>query len=99
MNDRQQVLTELANSVNDSRFTITKFSTGYDLDDVDDFLDRIAAQLTAGSTLDELLATISQVTFRETRWRDGYRSDQVDSFIDQLAASIQSTDTPPAASM
>ncbi|QIM16680.1 GNAT family N-acetyltransferase [Leucobacter insecticola] len=79
----------LAEEVLNSRFAITKFKTGYSLDEVDEFLDVIVAMLKSPAAIDEVLQTLSATRFSETNWRDGYQCDQVDAFIENLMAQLR----------
>jgi len=86
-----------AQDVADKRFQPTKFREGYDQGDVDAFLDRVQAALTAaeqgrpvGLTPEEVVET----RFRPTRFRDGYDQDQVDDFLDDIVAALRPLQRP-----
>lgn len=79
---------ELAERVLNSRFTITKFRIGYSLDQVDDFLDTIVAQLRDGEPATVVLDTLASASFRQTRWLDGYDTTQVDNFLQEVSKRI-----------
>jgi DivIVA domain-containing protein len=70
-------------------FTATQFRRGYDEDEVDQFLDLIAANLTlplAARTLrpEEVLDAF----FTKTQFRRGYDEAEVDCALDQLAVEL-----------
>lgn len=84
----------LADDVVASRFTITKFKSGYDLDGVDDFLDTVTAQLREETPAEVILNTIASASFRVVKWRDGYETEQVDRFLAGLVLSLQRPQDP-----
>ncbi|MFW5420633.1 DivIVA domain-containing protein [Nocardiopsis sp. CNT-189] len=76
------------------RFATTRLTTGYNEDEVDDFLDA------AEATLDALIkrrpegvlitaSEVERVRFSTTRARPGYDPGQVDAFLDELAAEFR----------
>ncbi|WP_205881403.1 DivIVA domain-containing protein [Leucobacter coleopterorum] len=77
-----------------ARFAITKFRTGYDLNEVDDFLDTVVRQLREEPHVDAIVNTISAATFRQTKWRDGYTIEQVDGFLAELAGTLRARQDP-----
>jgi DivIVA domain-containing protein len=85
--------TVLARDVTEKRFTPTRFRDGYAMDDVDAFLERIHATLTAYEqrTAVDVLADVDVVNarFRPTRFREGYDQDEVDDFLDQVVAVLR----------
>lgn len=70
------------------RFTTTRLSGGYDMQEVDDFLDRVepvlrgtcAAGPGASITPEEVL----QLRFSSTRFGEGYAMDEVDDLLDSV---------------
>jgi len=79
--------------VREKRFSRTSFREGYDPDEVDAFLDRVATTLAAYAsgrppeaplTREHVLA----VRFRPTKFREGYDQDEVDDFLDLAAVAL-----------
>lgn len=69
----------------DVRFTPTRFRAGYDMSEVDDFLDRCDRALASGDgsvTAESVLA----MRFTSTQFREGYDMDEVDVFLDEVLA-------------
>jgi DivIVA domain-containing protein len=82
-----------AEQVLNSRFKPTRFSAGYDQDEVDNFLDRVVATLRhaesgqqAGSPLRP--NEITSARFATTKWREGYDQAQVDALLEEVVATI-----------
>ncbi|QIK62143.1 DivIVA domain-containing protein [Leucobacter viscericola] len=94
MSNPTQERTDLANKVINSRFATTKFKAGYDLNDVDDFLDTVARQLRDEPRAEVIAKTIKNAAFRQTKWRDGYNSEQVDRFLDELVKTLRTWQDP-----
>ncbi|GAA1112729.1 DivIVA domain-containing protein [Nocardiopsis composta] len=80
--------------IRNKRFATTRLTTGYNEDEVDDFLDA------AEATLDALIkrhpegvlitaSEVERVRFSTTRARPGYDPAQVDAFLDELAAEFR----------
>lgn len=81
-------------SVDDIRnktFQTVRFREGYDVDEVDDFLDEVIARLKAGNpmTATELAAR----TFQTVRFKEGYDVAEVDGFLDELAHGVTTDGT------
>ena len=76
---------EIEQLVHDVRFTLVRLRPGYDMGEVDDFLDRVAATARSGGDVRGLLAG---ARFGSTRWREGYAVDDVDGFLDRLRAAL-----------
>lgn len=91
-------------SVLNVTFRTTKLRVGYDLEDVDDFLDRVLDAIRAreaGAQPSLRAAEVAARTFRVTKFREGYDCDQVDAFLAKVVASLelaeaQSSATPLA---
>jgi DivIVA domain-containing protein len=83
----------LARDVTEKRFTPTRFRDGYAMDDVDAFLERVHATLTAyegGTAFGVLSATdVVNARFHPTKFREGYSQDEVDDFLDQVVADLR----------
>jgi DivIVA domain-containing protein len=75
-------------------FTTTKFRGGYDIEEVDDFLDRIAGTLatlegTKAATTPLLSAKdVLAQQFATVKLREGYTVKDVDDFLDRIAAQL-----------
>ncbi|MFF3065334.1 DivIVA domain-containing protein [Oerskovia sp. NPDC057915] len=91
-----------ADQVLDTKFTATKFREGYDVVQVDDYLDRVAVTLAAYESGDRpgtgLLtsAEASGVRFSATKWREGYDVTEVDDLIDGIVGTLRSYESGPA---
>jgi DivIVA domain-containing protein len=76
----------------EARFTATKFRDGYDQDEVDSLLDRVADALRpVHERRVPTPITRREVTgarFRATRWREGYDEAEVDAFLVRAADSL-----------
>ena len=74
----------LVQTITAAKFQVTKFREGYDMIEVDDFLDEIIAALRSGpgSRLSKLPDQILTKKFQVTKWREGYDMVEVDDFLD-----------------
>ena len=73
-------------------FRIRTLRSGYEPDQVDDFLDLVAAALTdvqAGQTPTMTIHDVFAVKFDTTRFQPGYHMDQVDDFLDLVADTFE----------
>ena len=86
-----------AHDVLNARFMPTKFREGYEMAEVDQFLDQIArtlGRLEAGYTSDadggRLVAPddVRNKQFVATKFRGGYDVDQVDDFLDKVQVTL-----------
>lgn len=75
-----------ADDVLQARFAATKFRPGYDQDEVDDLLDRVADALRTESDVVDL----DVVRLTQTQWREGYDIAAVDAFLDEVRVSLAS---------
>lgn len=71
----------LVRRIQDVRFTTTRIRVGYDMNGVDELLDRLVDLVEAGQ--DPRPAAIA-AGFETVRWREGYTMEQVDNFLDAL---------------
>ncbi|WP_223411407.1 DivIVA domain-containing protein [Occultella gossypii] len=83
-----------AEQVLNSQFKPTRFSAGYEQDEVDDFLDRVVATLrqaeTGQQTGNPLRSDeVTSVRFATTKLREGYDQSQVDALLDEVVATIE----------
>jgi len=83
-----------AKAVRNKQFAITRLTTGYNEDEVDDFLDHAEFTLTmlAGGRPDRATLTardVERAQFATTRARPGYDPEQVDLFLDALAEELR----------
>ena len=74
----------LAEEIERSRFTPVRLREGYDMNEVDTFLDRLCAMLRAG---EPVAATIAAARFTPVRMREGYDMDEVDRLLARASAS------------
>lgn len=84
----------------DPVFRTVRMREGYDLDDVDDFVDRVIDALDNRSGRRALTADeIESFEFKISRFRESYVMDDVDDWLDTAAAELrkqqQATRTPP----
>lgn len=78
----------LINWVQHVRFSGSRVYNGYDVRDVDAFIDRLVAGLRG--TLPALTGRdVREARFRTVRLGPGYSEDEVDRFLDQLADFIE----------
>ncbi|GAA1695488.1 hypothetical protein GCM10009745_46590 [Kribbella yunnanensis] len=72
-----------------SNFTRVRWREGYDIDEVDAFLERLAATV-EGRYVDTPVtaADIRNISFTPTRLREGYAIDEVDTFLDQAERGL-----------
>ncbi|MFF2620401.1 DivIVA domain-containing protein [Oerskovia jenensis] len=91
-----------ADQVLNTKFSATKFREGYDVEQVDLYLDRVTATLTAyeagGRPGTGLLtsAEARSVRFSATKWREGYDVTEVDDLIDGIVGTLASYEAGPA---
>ncbi|MFD6093900.1 DivIVA domain-containing protein [Oerskovia sp. NPDC060338] len=91
-----------AQQVLDTTFTATKFREGYDVEQVDIYLDDVSATLKAyeagGRPGPGLLTSVEarSVRFSPTKWREGYDVTEVDELIDAIVSTLQSYEAGPA---
>jgi DivIVA domain-containing protein len=75
-----------------ARFAVTKFREGYDQDQVDLLLDRVADALRPSHERRFPTAITRQEVqdsrFKATKFRAGYDQHHVDDFLDRAAASL-----------
>jgi DivIVA domain-containing protein len=81
-------------AVRNKQFAITRLTTGYNEDEVDDFLDNAEftlAMLSEGCPDRATLTArdVERVQFATTRARPGYDPEQVDLFLDTLAEELR----------
>jgi DivIVA domain-containing protein len=73
----------LIERIQNARFRTTRLGSGYDEEEVDDFLDKLVAMLSGGGRLDA--TELSSVRFSPTRLRPGYVKQDVDAFLLEIA--------------
>ncbi|ATG55378.1 cell division protein DivIVA [Brachybacterium ginsengisoli] len=82
----------------DVRFTPVRFAAGYEMAEVDDFLDRCEKALASGDG-SVTAETVLGARFRQTRFSEAYDTDEVDQFLDDvLAPQFRDAAAPAAAS-
>lgn len=68
-----------------ARFSLVGFRAGYDVADVDAFLDRLMALCQDSATPDDQIrSVIGEVRFRTQRMKKAYDVNQVDFFVELL---------------
>jgi DivIVA domain-containing protein len=77
---------DLIERIQNAKFRTTRFSPGYDDEEVDNFLDRLVAIL-RGSDLPDY-GEVRNVEFATTRRRPGYAMKDVDRFLREIAEAI-----------
>ena len=82
-----------------AKFQSTKFTEGYDQDEVDDFLDRVVATLRAregGAPADRPLtvADLDAQSFTTTKFREGYSQPDVDALLERVRVQLGAAPTP-----
>jgi DivIVA domain-containing protein len=85
-NHHQALLTP--HDVLDRSFVIRKIGTGYDPDEVDDYLDSIAAAM-AGLAPRVTAFDIRQHEFRLTRKLNSFDQGEVDDFLELIAQTLE----------
>jgi DivIVA domain-containing protein len=82
----------LPDDVRQVRFARATLRAGYNLDEVDEFLDRVERQLLGGPGRPARPLTAQDVIeqrFRATRFRAGYDQDEVDDFLDRIVTELR----------
>jgi cell division septum initiation protein DivIVA len=73
---------ELIDRIEAARFRVTRHALRYDESEVDDFLDKLVAELTAGQQLS--LTELRDARFTRVRKGTGYTMQDVDAFLANL---------------
>ena len=71
-------------------FTVVRWREGYQIDEVDAFLDDIEPRVARGAA-SGLVDEILHVTFGPVRIKRGYDMDEVDHYLDALAVQARGT--------
>jgi DivIVA domain-containing protein len=74
--------------VQGAQFTAVRIRTGYDVRDVDAFLDRVVAGL-RGVAVPVTARDVRESVFRTVRLAPGYVEREVDTFLSQLASALE----------
>ncbi|OJV81238.1 MAG: hypothetical protein BGO37_17470 [Cellulomonas sp. 73-92] len=90
-----------ADEVLAAKFQSTKFTEGYDQDEVDDFLDRVVATLRAregGAPADRpvTLGDLEAPAFTTTKFREGYAQDAVHDLLARVRDELGGAPSAPA---
>lgn len=72
---------DIASTIRETRFSSVRLTQGYDMDEVDGFLDMLAATADAGQDLTPMIDT---ARFTTTSLRAGYDISDVDGFLASL---------------
>ena len=84
----------LVQEITQVRFSPVRLREGYEMDGVDEFLDRLVTALRAGEPVDEL---VRAARFTPVRMREGYDMGEVDRFLERVVSAAATADrTPPA---
>jgi len=75
-------------------FRVHKFAVGYDPEEVDDFLDAVAAAM-AGFTQPLTAWDIRQHEFANQKRHGAFSPDDVDEFLECIARTLEGTTGPP----
>lgn len=89
---------DLVSTITSARFT-SEFRQGYEMGTVDEFLDRLVAQLSAGGPVKEM---IESTRFPVARWREAYNIREVDLLVAMVkhkarVSPSRAAEAPPAA--
>ncbi|MFC9977209.1 DivIVA domain-containing protein [Spirillospora sp. NPDC127200] len=74
--------------IQNARFTGSRLRSGYDVRDVDAFLDRVVAGL-RGAAPPVPARDVRECAFRNVRLGPGYDEQEVDRFLEQLAGALE----------
>jgi len=79
----------------ESLFTRVRWREGYDIADVDAFIERLTATI-EGRSIDQPVTVddIRNVIFTPVRFREGYDVQEVDTFLDLAVQSLQGGQPP-----
>ena len=71
-------------------FTQVRWRGGYDIDEVDSFLQRVRLVIAAGPSAAPTLRAVDVVNqrFQPTKFRPGYSQDEVDRLLDRVAHTL-----------
>ena len=73
---------DLVRRIHDARFTPVRLREGYDMGEVDDFLDELVDAVAMGRPIQPL---VDAARFTPVRLRERYAIGDVDAFLEQLA--------------
>ena len=76
---------DLVSRIVDVRFTPVRFREGYEMDSVDQLLDRLENAASRGQPLQPVVDTAH---FPTVKWREGYDIGEVDRFLAELATAL-----------
>ncbi|MBE1876210.1 DivIVA domain-containing protein [Myceligenerans pegani] len=81
---------DLVRRIADARFSGTRLREGYDVAEVDAFLDRLAGAVRAEGEhrAARAAALVDDARFRVVRFREGYDIAEVDGFLDEMRAAV-----------
>lgn len=75
-------------------FQTVRFREGYDVDEVDEFLDQVIARAKADRPITP--AELDAQTFQTVRFKEGYDMNEVDEFLKELANGVAVDEASPA---
>ncbi|HEY9565635.1 MAG TPA: DivIVA domain-containing protein, partial [Nocardioides sp.] len=67
------------------KFSPVRWGTGYDMDQVDHFLDDLIVLVRNGHPIE---SPVALVQFRPSKLREGYHVGEVDDFLDEVVATV-----------
>lgn len=80
---------DAAPTVPEPSFRVVRLREGYDVEEVDEFVDRCTTALTRGGPGDLTAATVREVRFSARRFRPAYDVEDVDRYLDQVADELE----------
>ena len=81
-----QLNADLVQQVESILFTPVRLREGYDMGEVDQFLDQLAANLAVGKSVRPI---VDAAVFTPVRLREGYDMGDVDQFLDRMVAESE----------
>lgn len=84
----------IEDEIREVRFTPVRIREGYDMGEVDAFLDQVVAVARRDG---DVSALVSGARFHRVRWREGYAISEVDAFLDMLAPGARPSAPPVVA--
>jgi len=88
----------LADELRRARFRTTQMRSGYDEREVDDFLERVVAQLRSDEPAGAVAASVAGARFTTTSFRRGYDMVDVDDAVQHVVESLGTPGTGTATS-
>lgn len=86
-------MSDVSDKISNVQFKTVRLREGYDMTEVDDFLDQLVGEARAARSLAPLC---DQVRLTTVRGRPGYDMDEVDRFLEEIGG--RSASSPPVGS-